>query len=616
MSARTGIHFGTRATHPVKMAEVARKHGEAIATGSELSSDSIPPVRFPLRQTREIIRLLKTGMFEDISILEWLILFEDSAVWKELKTDDQVADLCATIFKAILKYSRLKTLTATRSVRFIEGDDVHFPSVLLDYFGLLTEAADNEATKRLFETISNAYKGDYEAILDRSVEEDFFPEDFLEQCDLAHTGDIGSKIIDEIPNKVLSLDVTQHAEWIHECLLRLDDGRLPKTIDAIIKSFTRLDDSSAVIHWIQQNCDPRNESTYWNRLSPDSQRTLSRHLDFGCFHKVEDIVEEITRHATTLRLEEYELRQLKSRRLFWSHYQSRISNVRILVPKTAAEEIPRDVYSTTLRDEHGTEVIILEFDRHIIVDFLRATADEIRIFPKNTRNRYLLFEEENLSLNDIRSAHQNDVHDHRWCWQWSAEKWLREQFSITPDESVKRFRGLPPDLSVYEKGIGLPTPDQEDLARRNQELAKWEFDFYKRENALNKYGTSDSTKVQALLRNAGKSYRLKQYAKMRRELEEAISLGSDIARESLGNWLISKPRGSKAERLEGERLLATHIDQLKQDFSQVPKVAQRVWDDLDSLNDLAAKLYKMVDTPRADLEKIESRLNELSKPKR
>ena len=179
----------------------------------------------------------------------------------------------------------------------------------------------------------------------------------------------------------------------------------------------------------------------------------------------------------------YQRNQLERRKGFWSNYSDRFERLRILVPASTSwisQELTRDIDILVNDGSNETEICIFDFGDWFIVEFFRGSS-EILLFNRHysANVEKTLFQSPNLSISDIRRLYRfgGEIHDHVFLWQYYAEKWLRTQHNIYPNDGITRFKGLGSQYNQYTPTTGLPTPAVDKQRIREQKLARWRQDI-------------------------------------------------------------------------------------------------------------------------------------------
>ncbi|GAL03981.1 hypothetical protein JCM19237_2132 [Photobacterium aphoticum] len=182
---------------------------------------------------------------------------------------------------------------------------------------------------------------------------------------------------------------------------------------------------------------------------------------------------------SALGFDEQKRRQIHSRTMFWSNYTKHFQRIRALLPEASFHYIaqfnnglPPFVDKLSSSGSQDSEVYIFEFSKLIVVEFLRGGLSETRFLNATDWNLKRLFDSRELSIDDIRSLSQQEVHDHLVGWQYFCEKLLRTKFKLTPTTDKPYFKGLPPSVNSYSETKGLLiAPDLKMMSERKALLA-------------------------------------------------------------------------------------------------------------------------------------------------
>lgn len=236
-----------------------------------------------------------------------------------------------------------------------------------------------------------------------------------------------------------------------------------------------------LVNWLKNNYGLTSNNSRWNQLSIEAKKALKQWIGAVNYRDFEKLVDLI---INRLNLEEWEIRQLRNRKIFWSNYTDRFDRIKILLPASSIQilgnNINREDITPLIYDgSEATEVCIFDFDKWLIVEFFRGKGSETRIFPKNNELENLLFNSDRISLKQLRSLSiaRDNVHDHRYCWQSDCETLLRSK-NILPNSAIKYFkivehqRGFP-----YDFNSGMSPLKQSQIEDRNEQLIYWKMDI-------------------------------------------------------------------------------------------------------------------------------------------
>lgn len=213
----------------------------------------------------------------------------------------------------------------------------------------------------------------------------------------------------------------------------------------------------------------------WDFLDEHAKENLPRWLSIGGWSDLKGVIELIKPQ-----LPERDQKQLKKRPQFWSHYTSQFDRVRILFCRESHErltEAQQTLFECLEPSQFSekTELCIFDFRTHYVIEILRGTISEMRIFPQSPELEELFFCSESLSLLQIRQQPcdlDSQVHDHQFLWQGYAERWLRSH-GIRPNPGINYWQGLPPNAAQYDPERGLPEPSEDQKRNREPGLKLW-----------------------------------------------------------------------------------------------------------------------------------------------
>ncbi|WP_420554266.1 EH signature domain-containing protein [Neptuniibacter marinus] len=514
---------------------------------------------FPPKSVEEVLDLLRSDQAGDIAILDWITLFDAKNTWDSTHSDIQIADTTVLIYKAIQNDQALTHLTLFRALLTIDGSGSLLPKVLLEYLHLLSEHLEGSSLK-LLDIALFARAGKFEAIAGIAADLDLTVDRFYASYHLPKCTNLKRKTVEALSPLVKSIDISRYDTWLVKVFSELQRADAVGLLNALLETDEKhLKSSTELISWFEKHCHPRIENSFWFELKNNARAVLRKLIRVSEFYLFKQLVRLLRDDdlAEEIGLDDKDKNQIRKRAIFWEHYDSRMLSLRVLVSGATKVKLPQFMANSSwlesLEDEVGSEIVIMEFDQHIIVEFLRGGTSEVRLFNKSTRNANLLLMTKNLSIKSIRQAFHDDVHDHVFMWQWSCEAWLRKCFRILPNDEVVRFRGLPPNANDYSPKHGLPKPDGDLIARRAEELEPWFTSFFEREKSLGKLGKSlhDANAQKYLLK--GKRYDdLGYLSKMAESFEISAKLGNSEAMYLLAAYLLSCKPLSMEKRVKGE----------------------------------------------------------------
>lgn len=552
--ADLGLYFRSDTPEPEQMLALA----DGLSSGGWSSEE--PVGSFPPKQGADVIRAVLEGREDEISILEWSNLFTQKE-WPETGDRSQ-DDVCFLLFKAVVKRKPVTNLMLFRAALFLNGGS-SFSQVLLAKIHMLSGVVP-KSHATAFTLVVNARDSNFSNLATEAISRGVTPSQLFNAAGLSACRELIRQTTGSAIRLASSPVLLEYSPWFAGILKHLSQPDQVALIEAIAShGKTSLSSEAQLIESLKRLCDPSNESSLWYELNADTLKVLTPLLKVSQFFKIREIARQLEKpEALNLPdMSEATQKNLRSRILFWSNYQTRLLSVRVLLPETTVEFLGRNkalsFWYERMNADSETEVLVLEFDGVLVAEFLRGAFTDMRIFRKSNRNARLLQQGEINSPDDIRKMYQDDEHDHLLAWQWAAEKLLRSGYSIRVDDGVTWFRGLSEQGGAYTSKQGLPEPESAILAKRNQELELWWQRFIANEKKLGKYGENaagaSSQKVFADARHYGRTGQ----KKLRRiSLEAEARKGETLALILLVKDLLLSGRGTHEERIRGEHWLS------------------------------------------------------------
>ncbi|RMH72591.1 MAG: hypothetical protein D6680_18810 [Cyanobacteria bacterium J007] len=290
-------------------------------------------------------------------------------------------------------------------------------------------------------------------------------------------------------------------EWLLDCLTEMSHHQQLEAVTTLLSQLSTRQGQQleTILNWLQNNYGPYTPRSHWNELSDNGQSALMKWLgalNYNYFRELVDLLLE------RLNLPEWEQKQLKKRKKFWSHYSDRFKRIRILLPPSSIETLGKVLSHqniSVIREDASkeTEVCIFDFGDWAIAEFFRGEGSETRIFKTSSKPeiKRFLFESTDLSLKQIRCL-GGEVLDHKFLWQYYSEQTLRS-LNLYMNEGTRLVKGLPPGENQYNPERGLPEPNLKKQQERQHKLKQWQDEIkriereakarFKEEELLHKY---------------------------------------------------------------------------------------------------------------------------------
>ncbi|MEZ9082492.1 EH signature domain-containing protein [Vibrio harveyi] len=521
---------------------------------------------FPPKTLLQIVNLVDAGRADEISIFEWLEVTENTDQWTEL-TDDQSLDACRAIWMAICCTPVLGDIAFFKVALAIDGKSSSIVPQLLETMSIVRtvnglDALCSEKIDWLLSLQAQQHR-ELANICWNANLTPYYKTKWL-RLPLANT------YLTQIQQEVCSvIDPQSYNEksdnWLYECFLSLQTTKDRIAFcERFILRFSKSAYSYLCGKMIEERCLPFNEDCYWYLLSEAAKEKLKNQFGLSNYYELHGISRLLSQDNTedALGFDEQKRRQIHSRTMFWSNYTKHFKRIRALLPESSFHYIaqfnnglPPFVDKLAPSESHDSEVYIFELSKLIVVEFLRGGLSETRFFNATDWNLKRLFDSRELSIDDIRSLSQQEVHDHLVGWQYFCEKLLRTKFKLTPTTGKPYFKGLPPSVNSYSETKGLLfAPDSKMMTERKTLLAPWVEQFWNVEFKTGKYGEFGDTQKQSsvYLAKALMAKQLGNHDEYEMFIRQAADNGNPEAMWQLGRTLLLGSRSTPAMRKQGE----------------------------------------------------------------
>jgi hypothetical protein len=528
-----------------------------VSSISKLLAERPLPSYPPLRLS-QILNIIENGSADAISVLEWLSVFKDSL---DIDEPEECHRACLLLWKAISERERVSRIALFGAALFLVGQQAKFPQQLVDTLDIVQPLLTGIHLKRVRYLIAIRDRN-FDHCLDMSQQVNTTPFDYHKHLSLPSAQFYRSEYISRILPFVARKNVQNQLPWLDSCLMQMTTHEKVGFTDQLLSEFKML--IAPLEPWLKDNCAPSSEDSLWFELESDSRGILKNYFKMSSYYSLQSLVDKLCDNTTSrsLGLTERDIRQLKSRSLFWSNYSERFNQTRLLVPyKTLAllswintlEGV--EVLDLPNTDEEDSEVCIFDIGERILVEVLRGDASELRIFESTSRNKKRLLQDTDLTLRSIRQMACACVHDHVTLWQYFCEQTLRVQHGIVPNNGLTQFKGIATTHGKYSEKMGLSSPKDTIFSERLVQLEAWEKAFWAREARLKghvanpNYGWREleQAKIARILNNK-EGYIL--------HIKAAALSGNVEAMYLYGIHLINLPSNYAQDKLQGEELLA------------------------------------------------------------
>jgi hypothetical protein len=450
-----------------------------------LSGRSLPS--YPSLRLSQILKLIKNGSAEAVTIIEWMGLFRD-----DLGLDDEHSlNASALLWQAISQSERISRIALFMAALKIEGQQAKFPIELMNTLDIVKPFMIGVKLQRVNWLVA-LRDLDTIACVEMSFQAKISPFNLALKIGMPSPNKFRDLLLEPILTFIPNSPKDEDIDWLYDCLNDMTRSEEISFCNKLLLEFSSL--LPFLETWLSQKSLPDSINTIWFEIDHHSRKLLKFHFKLSSFHAFSSLIDKICSPniAAKLELDDRDLRQLKSRTQFWSNYSEKINQSKLLLPKSTENALRLNSAETAIEiiilpnlAEENSEVFIFEVENQLLVEVLRGDASELRIFEATQRNKNRLLRDQDLTLKKIRLMSCSNIQDHVKLWQYFSEQMLRTQFDIAPNDDIQFFQGIDKDFASYKTGKGLVKPSAQAINQRLDQLESWESAFWAREARLN-----------------------------------------------------------------------------------------------------------------------------------
>jgi hypothetical protein len=444
---------------------------------------------FPPKSVDDILTLIRTNQVSQITILDWITLISQKTAWDEIHSDKEIATTSVLIYKSAVSDETVLSLLLFRAaIQIDDKEAASYPNSLLDHIEVLRTQMTGP-WKLMLEVVLASKKGDFFQIAMAAISNSVSPNTLYDSLNLPLCTRLKNETEVVIPDVLAICSEQDLVEWLPVLMSSYKHSRSSQfeQIKGILKNkiVRSLSNHSEHLNWLDNLCNPTSNSGFWARFDTPSKEILSDLLSIADCGQIKRLATALTsaEMADALGVQDWDIRQLRSRSAFWQNYSEKMLMVRILVPSETMVLLSQfsEAINTPMRrievlepcalkgKDEIFELIVIEFKDYIMVDSLRGKQSTIRCY-ENTRIIRTQLVEQPISMLSVLSMHLFEQHDHVLGWQISAEAWLRTILNIDPNSGTSTFIGQRKERGKYTPGIGLPSLSPEKDEERNNKL--------------------------------------------------------------------------------------------------------------------------------------------------
>lgn len=482
MSTNSGIFFTTPLVPKAHSLTVmdSSPHIDAILAGRGLPS--YPPLRLS-----QILKLIKNGTAEAVTLIEWLGVFSDKL---EIDDAELCEEACMLLWHAISEDERVSRIALHQAALYLEGSQDKFPGQMIDTLEVVAPLMKGASGQRV-SWLMALREEDFNACVEMSMQANRTPFEYHKFLGMPTPATFRSGFVKQILPYASQHKESEKVAWIMHCVSQMTRQEKILFCDALLTEYEQF--ISDFYSWLSEHCLPNSQDTLWFEFASTSKDLLRNIFKLSSYYSLNSLVDKMCEPyaVNLLTLSERDIRQLRSRARFWSNYSEHFSQTRLLIPYQTYHCLDLDgrlegveLIKLPEHPDENSEICIFEINNRIIVEVLRGDASEIRVFESTSRNKNRLLQDNNLTLQAIRKMACGSIHDHVKLWQYFCELMLRTQHGVKPNTSLKYFNGLPKSVATYSHKIGLPKPSREQVDERMSQLEAWDTAFWSRESRI------------------------------------------------------------------------------------------------------------------------------------
>lgn len=539
------------------------KHMASLQLSGASTREGAGKTSYPPKHPKDVLSLILQGDTGGISLVEWNRFITVAEIWQDIEQSPEKDDVVLSVFAEAEINAEFRQLLMLKAVLTLEQNEEMLPTLLFSHLPILSKSLKGVDSER-FSFLVLLSQEDTIAISELLFQRRILPHQLLSHFGWPTYTQLLRIVERAFIHHLSDLDWWHDEKYLLSSLISLAEAHQLKLVEHVIPDLNERNITPEVKNWFVSKCSPKEVDSLWGKLSSSAKEVLVKRFKFALFRVHQQIVNRFiseNKSAIDSHDDPNVTKRMKSRMGFWSNYSERILNSRLLVPETNKYNLKKADAGLKvsviepLSSPLPTEILILEFEKIVIVDQLRPTGAAVRIFNSEYSSVSTLINQSISTERDVLVLHQDDIHDHGFYWQWSLESLLRQTYHLIPNPGLVRFNSLGNNLNAYVHGQGLRKLNKQRKDERIEKLEVWTASFMRMEQLLGKYGGMESVETN-LTRN---KIRLLKSVDKNAEYVEALrkeaSAGHSWAIKELAHYLLTKPSASYDERMEGEKWL-------------------------------------------------------------
>ncbi|GEM77845.1 hypothetical protein [Vibrio superstes] len=391
-----------------------------------------PSSSFTQKKLVELIEKLEKS--EPLSSLEWLIVLRSEEEYQGLEALEKeraVKTVWAALERDEEKFSEL----AKKLVSGMARNYVAIASWLLGSFPRVLPKSFPRLIKQQIEIARYLVAEQYLLCAKAALTNGKGIDLFFSGLDLEHQG---SHIIAIALQAEVAMPLnpsTAQLTWWRSCQDFVSEDNTIEQLERLLEKTRSISSHSPFEKWIKHRCLPDSKNTIWYRLSKVSQLKLKSFFNVTEYKSVSKIFELLIETSDDSSLNERQVKNLRSRIMFWANYNDVFKRVRFFLTDRSSSILRDKVNLDELRIQTMTssplnnqsEICVFDMGDYFLVERFIGPHFDLGIFERTDALEQALFESEYLDAETISQLEPDWVHDHLSYYQNRIARFLNSK---------------------------------------------------------------------------------------------------------------------------------------------------------------------------------------------
>lgn len=240
-------------------------------------------------------------------------------------------------------------------------------------------------------------------------------------------------------------------QWWVNCQDEVKASETVGMLEQLLLKLSVVESDGPLDKWLTQFYLPDSPHTEFYKLNEQARQQLLSLYNVTTYDEVKNIFKLLRDTSVDPSLNDWEVRNLKSRIDFWSDYSDSFKRVRFILTTRAYDLLKKRIHIDTSRiavmadntRNNSSEICIFEFDNFYIIERFRNEFD-MGVFAKTTILESKLFSSPNFDGMSIIPLIPDGTYDHKYCYQYFVPQELRACYGIKANIGSKVATGKRP----------------------------------------------------------------------------------------------------------------------------------------------------------------------------